>query len=495
VKQQHAPELPNQKVTTTIDAAQAKDYAQSVMREFILLLEAHQAAFKQTRSFARCAVLAFGLMFAFARHSVAQCVLSLGQGGRDWSAWYRLFGGKRFKQEDLDEILLGEMLKHVTAEEPFVVALDGTQTPHTSQRMPGCGLGLSHRTPAFARGLHVCRRWVTCAWLPAVAEGFTRAIPLRFLPAFSPKSAAASVAPCTESQGALAFLGWLRAGLDAWQRTTQRIVLLVDAAFDTQAMWRKLPVHTIMITRTAKNRMLFELPGAYVGKGRPRLYGAQVPKPEDHLHNRSGWHQAEINVRGRIKRMRFKLSGAYLRKAVPNQPVYLLVIDRYEWMTRNKTGRRVRHEHQEGYYLISAVRRNGIWDLPYPAEMLLQWVWQRWEVEVTHRDLKAGFGVGQMQCWGKISSVLATPWCVWVFALMLLSAYRAWGWQAPYAVDCAWWRGARRWSFNTVWRYFRIALWRLDTFRALAAQTPRTASKVNAAWLCLRNAVLAAARA
>ena len=465
------------------------------MEEFVLLLDAHRAAFKQTRSFARCAILALGMIFAFARHSVSQCVLSLGQGGRDWSAWYRLFGGKRYKQEDLDEIMLGNMLEHVPVQDPFLVVVDGTQTQHTSKHMPGCGLGLSYRTPAYARGLHICRRWVTCAWLPAVVEGFSRAIPLQFLPAFSAKSAPASVAPQTDCQAALAFLNWLRGRLNAWRRATQQIVLLVDAAFDSKEVWRGLPEHVVMIVRTAKNRALFELPGRYVGKGRPRLYGAPAPKPEAHVRNRSGWHTAAINVRGKIKHMRYKLYGAYLRNAVPERPVYLLVIDSFNWTNRDKAGRRVRREREEVFYLVSALQRDGMWELPYPAQMLLQWVWQRWEIEVTHRDMKAGFGVGQMQCWGQTSSVMATRWCVWVFALMLLSAYRAWRWHVPYALDCAWWQGAKRWSFNTVWRYFRIALWNMDSFRAIAAQRHPTGPNVNENWLHLRDAVLAAARA
>lgn len=461
----------------------------------MLLLDAHRAAFKQTRSFARCAVLALGMIFAFARHSVSQCVLSLGQGGRDWSAWYRLFSGKRYRQEDLDEIMLGKMLEDVPVDEPFVVVVDGTQTPHTSRTMPGCGLGISHRTPAYVRGLHVCRQWVTCGWLPKVVKGFSRAIPVQFLPAFSPKSAPASVAPQTESQAALTFLSWLRARLDAWQRATQQIVLLADGGFDSKGMWRGLPAEVVMIVRTAKNRALFELPSRSLGRGRPRLYGAQAPTPEAHLHTRAGWHSARIDVRGKTRHMRYKLYGAYLRKDVPGQPVYLLVIHSYRWSSCDKAGRRVQRERKEAFYLISAVQRNGIWELPYPVHTILQWVWQRWEVEVTHRDMKAGLGVGQMQCWGQTSSVMATRWCVWVFALMLLSAYRAWGWQAPYALDCAWWQGAQRWSFNTVWRYFRIALWRLDTFRALAAQHGPTALKIAPHWLRLRDAVLAAARA
>lgn len=493
----HKPEtqLPNGNVNTATTELQPQGYEERLLAEFIKLLGAHRWVFKQERSFSRCAVLILGMIFAFARHTVTQCVLSIGQGGRDWSAWYRLFSGKRFKQDDLDEVLLQETLKHVPEDQPYLVVTDGTQTAHTSKNMPGCGLGISHRSPAFARGLHLCRRWVTCAWLPPIVDGFSRAIPLKFLDAFTPKSAPASVKPRSETAATLVFLDWLRARLDGCKRSGQWIVALADGAFDTKTMWKNLPERVVLIVRTAKNRALCELPGQYVGKWRPRQYGAAVPTPQQRLKERFGWKHQDIKVRGRIKHMRFKIYGAYLRKEIPTTPMFLLVIDAYRWAGRNKSGRRVSREREEVFYLISAVKRNGIWELPYPAETLLQWAWQRWEVEVTHRDLKAGFGIGQMQCWGQVSSVMATRWGVWVFALMLLSAYRAWGWQVPFALNCAWWGGAQRWSFNTVWRYFRAALWKLPTFRALAGLSGATAEKVAAAWPFLAHSVLAAARA
>ena len=475
--------------------AQVADHAKRLVEAFVDLLEAHRGVFKQSRVFARCGMLAVGMIFAFSRHTVAQCVLSIGQGGRDWSAWYRLFTGKRFKQDDLDEVLLGEAFKHMPEEEPVVVAVDGTQTPHTSKDMPGCGLGISHRTPAYARGLHLCRRWVTCAWLPPLVDGITRAIPLKFLDAFTPKSEPSGVKPRKETEAAQEFLNWLRNSLDDYKRIGQMIVVLADGGFDTKEMWRLLPERCVLIVRTAKNRVLYDLPVGYLGRGRPRKYGRRAPTPDEQHRNQTGYKKISTNIRGRLKQMDFKIRGAFVRGDVPDRPVFLLVVNAYYWTSRTKKRSLRKRECKEAYYLISAVLRNGVWELPFPAELLLTWIWQRWEIEVTHRDMKAGFGIGQMQCWGMISSVIATRWCVWLFALMQLAAYRAWGWHAPFAIDCAWWRGTRRWSFNTVWRYFRIALWKLPTFRSVASEDPPSDLKIPAIWQKLWTSAIAAARA
>jgi len=74
------------------------------------------------------------------------------------------------------------------------------------------------------------------------------------------------------------------------------------------------------------------------------------------------------------------------------------------------------------------VQINGQWRLPLPVETLLAWLCQRWELEVSHREIKSGFGAGEKQYWNPSSSIAFVQRGVWVYALLLLSAYRgAWG--------------------------------------------------------------------
>jgi hypothetical protein len=56
------------------------------------------------------------------------------------------------------------------------------------------------------RGIHRARRCVHCAWLLALVTGFTRAISLRFSPAFPSKATPADVPSATEWQAGLAFI-------------------------------------------------------------------------------------------------------------------------------------------------------------------------------------------------------------------------------------------------------------------------------------------------
>ena len=66
----------------------------------------------------------------------------------------------------------------------------------------------------------------------------------------------------------------------------------------------------------------------------------------------------------------------------------------------------------------------------------------------------------------------SVQWSVWVYAVLLLAAYRAWGLLNGPPVPTRWWPGAKRWSFNTLWRQYRAELWDGGHFQALWTRTP-----------------------
>lgn len=97
---------------------------------------------------------------------------------------------------------------------------------------------------------------------------------------------------------------------------------------------------------------------------------------------------------------------------------------------------------------------------------LLAWLWQRWEIEVAHREMKSGLGVGEMQCWNPCSAILSVQWVVWMDAVLLLAGYRTWGLLDGPTSSACWWKGAKRWSLLTLWCSYRAALWGTGEFRA-----------------------------
>jgi hypothetical protein len=241
------------------------DAVPALLTALMVLLAAHRPAFGRGQPYRRAVALVFGELFAFARHTVTQGLLALGLAEADWSAFYRLFSRRRYDEEALSRCFFRETLVHSPCEAPYVTGIDTTQIPRSSMKMPGTGWLRAPRTAVFRRGIHRAQRFLHGAWLPAIQDGYTRAIPLRFLAAFPEKAVRAQVAPLKEWAAGLQFIGWVRQELDRAGRQAQRLLVLGDGAYDTVEFWWGLPERTDAVIRTAKNRRLRELPRPTVG--------------------------------------------------------------------------------------------------------------------------------------------------------------------------------------------------------------------------------------
>lgn len=427
----------------------------------LVLLAAHRPAFTQERPYQRCLALTLGHISAFGRHTITQILVSLGLGSVDWSGFYRLFSTPRLCYDRLTTCLLTETLAHVRDDQPYQVGLDGVQIPRTSQRMPGTSWLKAPRTPAWKPGIHRAQRFMHLAWLvPTAVSGYSRAIPLRVVPAVPAKARLAEgLTPCREWEAGRDALIWLRRALDEAGRASARIVAVADSVYGPAAMWASLPERTTLISRCAKNRALYRLPAPRTGRGRPRRYGPRALTPAEWLHRTGHWQRTRIAVRGRERSLTYRVVGPCLVRRAPTQPVFLIVVkgvDRANGARRDPT-----------YWLVSATEAaNGRWQMPDTPAALLLLAWQRWELEVTHRDAKTGVGVGEVQCWSQRAAILAVQWQWWVLGLMLLSAYRAWGLdRAPTGAIGRWWTGPRRWSLGQVHQTLRADLWDLAEYR------------------------------
>jgi hypothetical protein len=439
---------------------------------FFGLLAAHRIAFAQERTFHRASGLAVGWLLTLGRHTVTRVLAALGLVEVDWTAFYRLFARPRLDYDALCRVLLRQTLALAEAAQPYLVTVDGTTIPRRSRTMPGTGWLRAPGTAPFNRGLARCQRFVDCCWLPLPsAAGYSRAVPLRWLPAFPPKAVpAAGSPPCPEWAAGLAALAWVRRELDAARRTRQRLVAVADATFATVAVWTRLPAGVVLLARCAKNRALFALPEppAAGRRGRKRLYGAPAPHPAAWLAAPAGWQTAGFAVRGRMVRPTYRVEGPYRLKGAALHPVFLLVV---KGVARH--GRRVRRDPT--YWLVSAeATDDGGWTLPFPAADLLAWAWQRWEGEVAHREQKTTFGLGDPQCWGSRSTVTAVQFAGWLYGLVVLTGLTVWGLgRAPAGTPTTrWWRGSGRWSPAQLWAGLRGELWDLGEFRPVWGRTP-----------------------
>jgi hypothetical protein len=461
---------------------------QELIKNLFDLLAAHRGTFNQERVYQRAVALVIAEVMAFGRHTVTQLLLTLGLAAEDWSAWYRLFSKGRFVEEAAGEVLVGESLKHVGEEELYVVAGDGTQVPRSSYKMEGSSWLHNPRSPAFKRGIHRAQRWFNGSWLTPAEKGYSRALPLRFLPAFTAKARRQITTACKEWEAALVFLNWLLGVLARWGRAAQRVLMVADGSFDTVALWLGLPEGVILLVRSARNRVLHGLVPA--GAHANRKYGERAPTPQAFWQQRTGWKKTRLLIRGRQRDLQYRVEGPFLRKGAPQRPLFLLIV---RGQTYTKHGR-PKHREPLPYLVNAGQNAAGQWILPLPADTLLFWAWQRWEVEVAHREMKTSFGLGDKQCWNPLAALRSVQWSAWVYSLLLLAGYRTWGLCGGPAVPSRWWRGAGRWSLATLWRAYRAALWGHHVFHPLFFPSPGNWLEKETLLTSFLNPLFAAAR-
>ncbi|MDQ7036969.1 MAG: hypothetical protein Q9P01_19670 [Anaerolineae bacterium] len=71
-------------------------------------------------------------------------------------------------------------------------------------------------------GIHAAQRWFNGAWLMPAENGYSRALPLRWMPAFTEKSEPQEHAPMKEWEAAVEFLTLAaRAICEAWAQQTK----------------------------------------------------------------------------------------------------------------------------------------------------------------------------------------------------------------------------------------------------------------------------------
>jgi hypothetical protein len=463
-----------------------------VLPELLALVAAHRPAVRQERVAQRQLGLLLGWLCGFGRHTITQVLLALGLGDADWTAWYRLFSRDRIDYARLTACLLGETLGLVAAIDPYLVAVDATQLGRRSLRMPGTSWLRHPGTPAFRFGIQRAQRFVHLAWLPTPsAAGYSRAVPLRFEPAFPAKAVpAAEHPPRKEWAAGLAALTWTRAALDAAGRQAQRVLALGDGHYSTRHVWAGLPDRVAVLARCARNRALYALPAAQPARGRRRVYGERQLRPDAWLHERRGWRRTTLTVRGRSIPITYRVEGPCLVKGAATQPLWLLVVKGIDQRAKRK------RQRDPSFWLVSAVADDvGGWRLPWPATDLLAWAWQRWEIEVAHRELKASFGLGEPQCWGARSAIVSGQWTAWAYAVCILAGVRAWGLgQGPIVPPGRWWGGSGRRSLARLWQGYRQELWGEVDFHRVWTGTAGNWYEM-ADWLAARtNATLVSSR-
>lgn len=398
------------------------------------LLWSAKDAFPQHRTFLRARELAFGFIITWGRHTISRAICALQAQFQDWSASYRLFSRSPWEPKDLFQPVLEQCVAMSEETGPIAIAADDTTLNKTSQRIPGVAYARDPMSPKFHPNLILGQRFIQAAVIlrPEGLGGPARTIPIRFCPA-PPPAKPAKKAPEEEwkayrlaqktqnlSCRAVELIQDLRQSLDQAGATNRIALLVTDASYCNATVLRNLPDRVEIVARTRDDITLFKLPTPeqLVGRGRRRKYGDPLPKPKDIRKNDEvPWAEADIWGAGKVHKLKYKLVPNVLWRSGSRAKLLRLII--ISPLGYRKTPRSKKLYRKPAYLLTS--------DLTSPVHLLIQAYFDRWEIEVNHRDEKSMFGVGEAQVWSAKAAQRVPQFLVALYAMLLLASLITYG--------------------------------------------------------------------
>lgn len=358
-------------------------------------------AFKQTRTFERVTRTLMALLASHGRSTLTNAITFQGREQQDWSADYKAFNRSEWSVRDLFHAVLAHGLKSLPAESPVVVAMDDTSLPKTGTRIPQARWCHDPLAPKF---LEMQIRWgIRMIHAALIIPDYQNHRPLAVSTAFEPVPAAPKVKNAeafTEAEvadmeakkreaslttRAVDLIKDMRTTLDKAGHEGRQLLLVVDGSFTNGPVVRHLPRRTDLIGRIRKNARLYAPLACKDGK---RIYGAALPTPDAYRQDPAvPTRTGHFHYGGALREVRYKeVSGVYWKDGTKGRLMRLIIVLPIPYKV---PGRKKRGYNAPGFLLTT--------DLVSPAHGLIQAYLDRWQIEVLHRDLKNGLGVGQVQ--------------------------------------------------------------------------------------------------
>jgi hypothetical protein len=444
--------------------------------------------FPQERTLQRALALAFGILCGVGRRTLTRAISFQGNTQKDWSADYKLFSRCAWEPRALFHPILEQAIQAHQLD-PIVLSTDDTRVWRNGKHVPQTQWHRDPNGPPFQTNLRWGHRFLQASLvLPLYLqdpESSSRSIPVRFemAPVVKKPGKNASATDLKEyrrlkkeknlSVQFVALTKEVRQRLNQTGHQQKRLFQIGDGSFCNRTVLREdwQAQNVSVVVRCRKDIVLCR---RAPGKGR-RFYGLTKFTPEQvrRRDSRARWHKAQIFHGGCYRQVRYKeLTKIYWQGGSKKREVRLLVVSPVGYRT-SKNGRKY---YRQPAYLLTT-------DLSTPVALLLQAYFDRWGIEVNHRDEKDILGVGQAQVWNEKSVSKVPALLVSMYSWLLLAGLKCYGptRTVVYEPLPKWRRGAKRPSCLDLVTLLRKQLADKPVTFPTAAATPTYQTMVGAA--------------
>ena len=410
-----------------------------------------QFVFPQERSLQRAIALAFGILCGVGRRTLTRAISFHGNTQKDWSADYKVFSRSPWEPRALFHPILEQAVQDHGLER-IVISTDDTRVWRNGKHVPETQWHRDPLGPPFQTNLRWGHRFLQASVvLPLYerdGESCSRSVPVRFemAPVVKKPGQNASEADWEHyrrlkqaknlSVQFVALTKEVRERLNQTGHQSKRLFQVGDGSFCNRTVLRE-DWEALNVTLLVRCRKDIVLCRRAPGQGH-RFYGQTKFTPEQvrRRGSRARWQKALIFHGGCYREVRYKeLTKVYWQGGSRKREVRLLVVAPVGYRT-SKNGRQY---YRQPAYLLTT-------DLTTDAVVLLQAYFDRWGIEVNHRDEKDILGVGQAQVWNEQSVCKVPALLVAMYSWLLLAGLHCYGATrtAVYEPLPKWRRAAKR---------------------------------------------------
>ena len=420
---------------------------QTLLATWLDILADWRDHFPQQRTYHRAVRQALGSLVCLGRRCLSRIIWTHGGQQRSWSSEYFLHARCQWDPPARFDNVLRRALPY-GAGRLVGMAVDDTRLRKTGRAIPQAFYQRDPLSPPFHVNPMLGLRFLQASLLVPLhrrANLGCRALPLRFeevsrlkkpsrrAPQEDWKEYRQQTRRHNLSQRFVAIIPALRQQLDEAGGKRQTLVLAVDGSFCNRTCLRAPRQRTELIARARKDAALcFRAP-----QPSRRFYDSSRFTPEQVRQDESRpWQQTKIFYGGQRRKLRYKEVGdLHWRRGAGKIPLRLLVVAPTPYRQRKSS----RLYYRQPAYLLTT-------DLHSSARQLLQIYFDRWQIEVNHRDEKDTLGVGQAQLWNAHAVPKQPSLVVAAYSALLLAALETFGAErgAAYAALPKWRRKAHR---------------------------------------------------
>jgi hypothetical protein len=420
-------------------------------------------------------VLVTGTILARGQRTVASALRVMGLGDRkDFENYHRVLNRAEWCARTVSQILL-KLVIETFAPGEIVIGGDETIERRRGDQIAAKGI---YRDPVRSSKSHFVKasglRWVTMMVLAGVPFAH-RIWALPFMTILAPSERFHQ----RTGRRHKTLPDWMRQGLLQVRRwlPDRRIIFVGDASYAVfDLLWRmtQLKNPIIMVTRFRMDAALYEpaperLPGT---KGRPRKKGARKPSLLSVVASPDTvWTEHVVRYwYGEFKRCIEITSDTafWYHSGKPLLPIRWVII-------RDPLGR------FEPQVLVCT-------DLSAAPGQIVEWFIQRWQMEVTHREVREHLGVETQRQWSNKAIARSTPALFGLFSIVTLLAQRL-AQRGKVIVRRTAWYAKPLPTFTDAIAAVRFQLWRspdfhTSTFNQHIAKLPDAVFNAFASALC-----------